>query len=287
MKWPVPVECDTEYGSSWDLRYHLTGDDTHLAAGWTKIKLLEEYVPAEFDEGTPIRLMKSLRNEAKREKALAWLKENLHERTAPVLASIKEQLNKGCKDSDLKQLVYAILHIHEFWVIDSAPDFDTDGFVETETLEQYAERIGVELDDEDRTLDGAVANLVIAAPLTPEVRLSPILTNDTSPEAGNAPVEKTMPEAIKVAPTQETPISDPPEPEQPENNAPISISKLVIAPISQKESVEIQELRPDADPVEVRSALGIGKKKCKFLFKGTLQVVTNVSRETLPPSLLI
>jgi len=279
MKWPVAIECDTEYGSSWDLRHHLTGDDTHLAAGWTKIPLIAEYVPVEFDENTPKHLIKSLQNDAKRDKALTWLKENLHARTKPVLDSLKEQLGKGCSTATLKQLVYAILQIHEFWVIDSAPDFDTDGFVEFETLEQYAERIGVQLDASDMTLDGELTTevLVNIAPIQPEPL--PLPVKEQKPE--EAP---STPQAVS---SDDDVNFDPPEPEQKENTAVVTVPNLKLSSIDSKESAEIQELRPDADPVELRSLLGIGKKKCKFIFKGTLQVVANVGRETLPPHLLL
>jgi hypothetical protein len=283
MKWPVPIECDTEYGRSWDLRYHLTGDDTHLPAGWTKIPALAEYVPAEFDENTPKALIRSLRSEAKREKAMQWLRDNLHERVHGIITVIDENLKKNCSDATLKQLVYAILQIHEFWVIDSQPDFDVEGFVESETLEQYAERIGVPLEEVDLSLDG-IDSVPTIADIKPVVT-PPVNVVESEPE--QAQKLKDGASAVKDTVEEKESIFIPPQPEQEAKTDDLSVSKRQLATSNSKESVEIQELRPDADPVEVRSALGIGKKKCKFIFKGTLQVVANVGRETLPPHLLL
>jgi hypothetical protein len=245
--------------------------------------VLAEYVPAEFDENTPKALICSLRSEAKRKKAMQWLRDNLHERVHGTIAVIDENLKKDCSDATLKQLVYAILQIHEFWVIDSQPDFDVEGFVESETLEQYAERIGVPLEEVDLSLDG-IDSVPTIADIKPVVT-PPVNVVESEPE--QAQKLKDGASAVKDTVEEKESIFIPPQPEQEAKTDDLSVSKRQLATSNSKESVEIQELRPDADPVEVRSALGIGKKKCKFIFKGTLQVVANVGRETLPPHLLL
>jgi hypothetical protein len=122
-KWPVPVECDVEYGRSWDVEHHVTGDDDHKPAAWTEIPELATYVPDGFD----IPTLKNLRtailsgDERRKARAEAYLKENLHPRA---FGATKHALN--AKDAkECTQYLIASLQLHEFWTIDHIPDSDT------------------------------------------------------------------------------------------------------------------------------------------------------------------
>jgi len=136
MNWVVPIECDVEYGRSWDVEHHVTGDDGHKPAAWTAIEGMERYIPSEFTQETVKSLIKAIESgvEERREKAKNWLKESLHERA---FLSIKEVFDAKDHKSLVNSLV-AVLQLHEFWTIDNVPDDDKLG-----TLEDYETRNGL------------------------------------------------------------------------------------------------------------------------------------------------
>ena len=138
MGWRVPIECDAEYGPTWDVVHHMTGDDGHKPAGWTEIPGMENYVPEDFDKDTVVALLKALRSgdDTKREKVKVWLKENLHQRTHEMHKHIFE-----AKDpKDIKKFLFVAMQLHEYWTIDEIPDEDES---KMETLEQYEARCGL------------------------------------------------------------------------------------------------------------------------------------------------
>jgi DNA polymerase I-like protein with 3'-5' exonuclease and polymerase domains len=137
-KWPVPIECDAEYGQSWDVEHHLTGDDSHAAAGWTEIAGMERYVPDEFDSDTVKALLRSIESEeeARLTKARTWLEKNLHPRAVDTIENIFKASGKA---AILKALI-ASLQLHEFWTVDAIPDEDENMM---ETLEEYETRCGL------------------------------------------------------------------------------------------------------------------------------------------------
>jgi DNA polymerase I-like protein with 3'-5' exonuclease and polymerase domains len=138
MKWPVPIECDVEYGRSWDVEHHVTGDDGHKPAAWTAIAGMDNYIPSEFTPGTVAALVKAIESgvEAKLEKAKTWFKEALHERA---FDAAKDLFNgKRKTHTEINQLVIAALQLHEFWTVDNIPDADV-----LETLEAFEARNGL------------------------------------------------------------------------------------------------------------------------------------------------
>jgi hypothetical protein len=151
-KWEVPIEADTEYGRSWDVSYHLTGDDDHSASGWTDIEGLENYIPDMFSphvvEGLTRALLSS--KESARNKADAWLKENLHARAYKTVHSAfwtrDKEGNKSpvTDEAVIRKQITASLQLHEYWLIDEVPD-DQDASLET--LEQYEARRGLTASD--------------------------------------------------------------------------------------------------------------------------------------------
>ena len=136
--WPVPVEADTEYGRSWDVAFHLTGDDGHKPAGWTNVPGMAEYVPADFDIESINKLYRSCISEKpeSRERAKRWMEENLHPRACSAIKYIFEAKTP----EEARQQLFATVHLHEYWKIDEVPD-DQDELLET--LEQFEARCGL------------------------------------------------------------------------------------------------------------------------------------------------
>ena len=147
LKWPIPIECDSEYGTSWDVEHHVTGDDDHAPAAWTKIKSMASYVPDGWDLPTLKNLIKAIasRDIRKMERADAFLKESLHERAYAVVPYCfwKKGKQGGVPQTDPKEIktaLVAALQLDEFWRLDGVPDSEGD---KMETLEQYEERNGL------------------------------------------------------------------------------------------------------------------------------------------------
>ena len=136
--WPVPVEADTEYGRSWDVAHHLTGDDGHKPAGWTQVPGMAEYIPADFDLDSINKLFRSCVSDKPeaRERAKKWMETNLHPRACSAIKHIFEAKSP----EEARQQLFATLHLHEYWKIDETPD-DQDELLET--LEQFEARCGL------------------------------------------------------------------------------------------------------------------------------------------------
>jgi len=137
-KWPVPIECDTEYAQSWDVEFHVTGDDGHTPAGWTNIRGMENYLPAEFDMATIEQLLGAMASGVEKhiEKARGWLEANLHERAFAVI-------NYAFKETDPKlrrKNLIAAIQLHEFWTVDGTPDNADETL---ETFVQFETRCGL------------------------------------------------------------------------------------------------------------------------------------------------
>ncbi len=135
MKWSVPIECDCEYGTSWDVEHHLTGDDGHKPAGWSKVPGMANYIPDGVD---PVDI-KTLRdaiisgNILRKDQAAKFLKENLHERCA-------EAIKTALAATDSKAALAAVIvafQLDEYWKVDHTPDGADDTM---ETLEQFEAR---------------------------------------------------------------------------------------------------------------------------------------------------
>jgi hypothetical protein len=139
MNWRVPLECDTEYGRSWDVEHHLTGDDGHKPAGWSEIPGMENYVPEEFDIDTVRALLTALKSgdEKRREKVKGWLKENLHTRA---FEEASKHIFAAKDGKEMRKYLIIGLQLHEFWKTDEIPEDQDD---KLETLEQFEARCGL------------------------------------------------------------------------------------------------------------------------------------------------
>ena len=134
-EWKVPLETDCEYGQTWDIDYHLTGDKDHEASGWYDVPGMQTYLPKDFDANLVKKLVISLQT-GKIEKALTWLKENTHPRTHGILEAIK-----NAKTEELqKRHITIMFQLDEFWKIDE----DEVGELE-ESVQDYANRNSFEL----------------------------------------------------------------------------------------------------------------------------------------------
>jgi len=147
LKWPVPIECDAEYGTSWDVEHHVTGDDDHVPVAWTKIKAIANYLPDGWEAGTVRNLIKAIASgdERKAARADAFLKENLHERAyaAAWHCFWRKDGQQKARQSDpraVRAALLAALQLDEFWRLDGVPDDEGGGM---ETLEQYEARNGL------------------------------------------------------------------------------------------------------------------------------------------------
>jgi hypothetical protein len=135
MKWIVPIECDAEYGRSWDVDYNVT--DKKEPAAFTHIKELETYVPDMFDVPTVSGLLRALLSgdETKIGRAKRYLEVNLHPRAFQSTTTLFKTKDK----SIAKNQLIAVLQLHEYWTIDHTPDGDD---ATLETLAQYEARMG-------------------------------------------------------------------------------------------------------------------------------------------------
>src|SRR5579863_1018481 len=136
MKWQVPIECDAEYGHSWDVDWNAT--DAKKAIAWTKVVGMERYIPDAFDPQSVKNLLKTLLtgDPVKKEKVKTWMKENLHPRAFEATKAFE----KAKDEKEVRRILIAILQLHEYWTLDNIPDGQDD---QMETLEQYEARMGL------------------------------------------------------------------------------------------------------------------------------------------------
>ena len=290
MNWPVQIECDCEYGRSWDVEHHLTGDDGHKPAAWTAIAGMEEYIPAELGGMATIeKLLAALTSgvEARAGKAMAWMKENLHPRAL-------DAYNLGDPANPKKALI-AAFQLHEFWVTDNIPDEDDD---KMETLEQYEARMGLSAANRPPAPEmgwlGAVPQdkvtrptLQILGEMVPVEDVNIIVSGteiavETLIKAETAVVVKKLKEAKKVVEDDdvfgETPVrrakavsEEPPQ---------VSVKKVETVPAPDG----IPELiAMDGDALlRFQKALGVGRKKVTVRYQGKTFTIPDVEVDTVP-----
>jgi DNA polymerase I-like protein with 3'-5' exonuclease and polymerase domains len=145
MKWQVPIECDAEYGHSWDVDWNAT--DPKKAVAWTHVEGMEKYLPDLFDSKSVRAMLNSLASgdPVKVGKVKAWMIENLHPRAVGRVhdTDVYETLNaldKAKSPKETQRILIAILQLHEYWTIDHVPDGQD---ATMETLEQYEQRVGL------------------------------------------------------------------------------------------------------------------------------------------------
>lgn len=141
MNWPVGIECDAEYGRSWDVGYNVT--DTKRPDGFSAIKGLENYIPDVFDIPTVKNLLNALMSSepARVQRAKDWLEKSLH----PRAFAASKLLFKTTDRKEAKKLLVILLQLHEFWSIDHVEDDKEESL---EKLAAYEARMG--LTEKDR-----------------------------------------------------------------------------------------------------------------------------------------
>jgi DNA polymerase I-like protein with 3'-5' exonuclease and polymerase domains len=129
--WPVPIETDIEFGQSWDIEHHLTGDSEHKPSGYYDIDGMQGYIPMEWSEEFP-RLCSMLGTKEGIAKVVRGLRKSLHERTAmPV-----DLLEKSETEEEAKKWLTISLQLDEYWRVDEGED--------PYTLEEFEEFYGLE-----------------------------------------------------------------------------------------------------------------------------------------------
>jgi hypothetical protein len=172
LKWPVPIECDVEYGRSWDVEHHVTGDSDHLPAGWTRIPAIANYLPEGWEAATVSGLIRAIASGDERRiaRADAFLRENMHERAYRAAwhafwhQDKQKQDHRQTDPRTIKTALIASIQLDEYWRIDGVPD---DLEASLETLEQYEARNG--LGPQDRNPLALAFGPLAALPLDAEV----------------------------------------------------------------------------------------------------------------------
>jgi DNA polymerase I-like protein with 3'-5' exonuclease and polymerase domains len=147
--WIVPIECDAEYGHSWDVDYNVT--DKKDPAAYTKVEYWRSYVPSMFSPELYTRLYRALvsGDGAKVDRAKEWLKVNLHPKAFQSAQCLFETNAKAgwplTDPREIKRVFVALLQLHEYWTIDHVPDSEDAAL---ETLAQYEGRMGIYARDE-------------------------------------------------------------------------------------------------------------------------------------------
>lgn len=140
MNWIVPIECDAEYGRSWDVDFNVT--DKKEPAAFTHVPGFEGYIPDSIPVANVSALYKALcgTDEVKYNRARAFLERELHPRAFQSCTT----LFKSKDAKKIKNQLIAVLQLDEYWRIDHTPD-GSDALLET--LEQYEQRMGINARD--------------------------------------------------------------------------------------------------------------------------------------------
>ena len=289
MNWPVPIETDTEYGRSWDVKEHLTGDDGHNPAGYTKVPGLEKYVPAMFDRQMVKTLALALCSTSAEDRAEAreFLKATVHPRCHVNIPKLE-----GMEPKDAVQAMISILQLHEYWLIDQAEA----GADDDETLADYQQRMGLtpEVSSPDVVFHDEPAPVDIVVPhestfedeeeAEAEVEVPPTMGIPVPAFEAVAEVQVSTPSAAtEVIHVEETAVAVmEPEPEI----EPVR----VLGPAMRPKMIDgVYVLRRDTqerDLVTMKTDLGWGRKTLDIVFKGQFQTLRNVESTVIPESYL-
>lgn len=277
QNWQVPIECDTEYGSSWDVTEHLTGDKDHEPAGWTNISGLEEYIPGGVSEEIIEKLMTIL-SSSDPAKAINYLNKNLHSKCITAIDSLIK-----CDKTDLvmlKRKLIICFQLDEYWTIDGIP-FDEDD--KLERLEDYEKRLGLnpdskppispcgylgELQVRERPQETEQPHKVDSIP-EPEVDEDPFAPQIVLPSKS-----QTISTGFLVADKNPAIVINP---------SPAENTTLVVT------HSKYETLRPDMDKEdwkELMSILGIGNNTARAVYNGQLVILSKVFKTEIPEKFL-
>jgi len=263
-KWTVPIETDCEYGQSWDVDFHLTGDDSHKPSGWYDIEGMDTYIPGDFDPSIVDSMVNSLKN-GKMEKVTKWLTDNLHIRTHGILKHIKE----ATTEVDWKRFITIMLQLDEFWKLDE----DEAGVLE-ESIEDFMARTGAKLPEKEVFI--------------PKVEVAEVKLEQEIEEAQEDSESGEEPSSETAYDEEEDPFYEPKKVEI--KVTPGVTVTVTVDPPPVKEEPEpayIPEVRPllDTEFGDFIKALGIGKLSVQFKYKGILMKLSNI--EQLPKEYML
>ncbi len=266
MDWKVPIECDVEYGKSWDVEYHVTGDDGHKPAAWTAVPGMEMYIPTQFDSETVKHLVKAIESgvDARRDKAKAWLKDALHERAF----GATKPLFEAKTHKEIVTALVAVLQLHEFWTTDNVPDEGT-----LETLEQYEARNG--LSPQNRGTmppTGFLGHVPPSQARYPEIMRLGVESPTEEFTGGTLPLET-------AGESEQAPALSKPDASDVLLDTPTRRRKRVVSeassslPVASGAIPELIDLTPDV-VVRLKSAVGLGKGTNTVRFRYADKVFT-------------
>jgi DNA polymerase I-like protein with 3'-5' exonuclease and polymerase domains len=310
MNWTVPIESDAEYGTTWDVDCHVTGDEDHTPAAWTEIKEVANYIPEGWDVDTLKNLIRSVstEEESRIEKVRRFLEENLHPR-----AFIAANHFFTAKDNkERKKALIAALQLDEFWRTDNVPDDEDD------KLESFADyELRNELGPENRDPLTPEFGYLGAIPLTATIKrptleiLGDVVSNDVvvSTVLENEPsykeekvevlgLEEKLVQALDVvddikneidttSQTEDSVFSDMPiihKKKVVEETAPSMPTPSVIEdviPADGKPTYELIDL-DDSSLVSLRAKLGTGIHDIRILYCGKLAYLRNKNTDSIP-----
>jgi DNA polymerase I-like protein with 3'-5' exonuclease and polymerase domains len=274
--WVVPIETDCEYGPSWDVQYHLTGDDAHTASGYMDIPGLESYLPAEFDPNLPTRLFSSL-SSGRIEKVKEWMKTNLHNRVHSLVDKVIDERS-----------IRIVLQLHEFWTLDE----DEEGALH-EPLSAFSMRTGVE---QVESLIGGLESYhaSIRSQDVPPIKSEPIIPVVPFVAYQNPEDERENP----LAPTleEESVFYEPPKRKDPEPVTKKETETPPPPPQQVKEEIKsvldtkrekgltLPQLLPlkESQLKQFVEKLGIGNNSVSFIYRGMAMTVPNVASLSVP-----
>ena len=254
-EWMVPIETDCEYGTTWDLNQHLTGDDSHKAAGWVEIDGLQNYIPPEFAADIVEKVALAWIH-GETERVTQWLHQ-LHPRVHGYISEFNDDLATVCR------YVTIMLQLHEFWKIDEDES-------DTQTFMQYAEENELIIPDEP-LIGGLDSYLGSVPPEDPPVIFPEEVKEETQPpeEVKEEPPEAPKPELVEAESFfHEAPRKEP----TPKAESPIPVLR----------NITVDEL----NKLFLDIGAGLGKCHVSFMFedeKFSLEtaVITEIPKEYL------
>jgi len=260
QNWTVPIECDTEYGRSWDISEHLTGDSDHEPAGWTEISGLENYLPGgvtNFDKVLN-QVIEDTKNKSEDPRSLRYLRKVLNPRCEIAIDTLKKYMKENSSSEVLKKRLIVCYQLDEYWNIDQEPD---DSMLES--LEDYERRVGLTVDN--------------------RIELPPCGRLEAMP-LDSGYVEGSIED-----------VSEELEDEDPFGPQPVRITQIQ----SQVSENKVEEIKIDKKPSfidgipvlksmskdelkEFLAVLGIGNNRVKFILDSQIMTMSNVFVKEIP-----
>jgi len=297
MKWRVPIESDAEYGNSWDVEHHVTGDDDHTPAAWTEIKEIANYIPDEWEVDTLKNLVQAVGSgiDTRIAKAKAFLEESLHPRAFIAANHFFEAKD----DKARKKALIAALQLDEYWRIDHTPDDEDD---KLETLEAYEKRMGLGVENRDPLTPefgylGAIPLTATVKRPTVEVLGEPVEVEDIEVVVSEQTITVTLDKPLEYVTATVKVNLDDDEDEVEEEPTPLKamaaaasafaeavtrVVEQVPAVVEEPEQiVEIIDLDEEVG-ARLRKRLGVGTHNIRVIYRGKLQLLRNKAVTEVP-----